>query len=314
MSEGSINPVYVTGANGFLGAEITKYLATQPQFDVQPVARRSLPPEVAHVPARIQPDVYAADWFDPTHKDAVIVHCIGPSNPRAVHISLAKASGEQVLPHVAMVENLLAKGWNGRLLFLSSGGAIYGDTPTLPISEQNTTNPKSTYGLHKLLIENAFSFLSQTGNFEYASLRVSNPYGSLKVKPGQGVVPIILNALMKQESFEIYGDGSALRDYLHVDDLNSAIDTLATVPFSANPLVLNIGSGLGVALNDVITTLEQLTGRELQCIRRHTQQDVQSNVLDCTLAFNLFGWKAKQPLESGLKNLVEKARAGISED
>lgn len=78
--------------------------------------------------------------------------------------------------------------------------------------------------------------------------------------------------------------------------------------------MLNIGSGVGVPLNDVISGLETLLQRKLRCNRRQTQQDVQSNVLDCTRAFNLFGWKAKLPLESGLKNLVELARAGIIED
>ena len=274
---------------------------------VRAVSRRPCPTLAADHPAQYHARaVFDASWLAPGDTDATILHCAGLSDPRATFRNFAVLAHEHILPHVEMVEALLARGWRGRLVFFSSGGTVYGDALHLPIREDHPKAPISMYGLHKLVLERALAQLAEDRGFELVILRVSNPYGSMVSKPNQGVIPILIKALLRDGEFQIIGDGRAERDYLEITDLIAAVRKVIAFEMREPVEIFNIGSGERTSLVDLIAVLTKLTGHELRAVYSPSKIDVKSNVLDCSRAREMLGWEAKVPLEEGLEKLVER--------
>src|SRR5690606_29266876 len=112
-----------------------------------------------------------------------------------------------------------------RFVFLSSGGSVYGPVPgdrTIP--ETHPTNPISSHGVTKLMMEHFIRLHSHLDDLEHVILRVANPYGPGQiVKTGQGLIPALLQRHAKGLPVTVYGDGSAARDYVYIDDVVDAI-------------------------------------------------------------------------------------------
>jgi len=300
---------YITGASGVIGSSLAHHFVTATERRISAVSRRPCPTLPENHPAQnCITDLFDAGWLAPEDMDATILHCAGLSNPRLEFRNFADLSRDHILPHVDMMERLLARGWSGRLIFFSSGGTIYGDTLELPIRETHPTNPKSFYGLHKLCLERAFIQMARTHGFELVILRVANPYGGQISKPQQGVIPILLNCIEKGRPFRVIGDGSAERDYIEMSDLCDAVARTAAMDMrSRSVMVLNIGSGTGTSLNDLITMMERIIGKALVRSHHPALHDVQSNVLDCQRARNALNWHPKIVLEAGLRKLIGQA-------
>lgn len=291
-----------------IGSELAAdFLHYERKLKVKTVSRRPCPvlpiDDVRH--QRVY-SVFDGSWLGPEDTDATILHCAGLSDPRANFRNFAVLAHEHILPHVEMVEALLARGWRGRLVFFSSGGTVYGDAIKLPICEDHPKAPISMYGLHKLILERAFTQLAEDRGFELVVLRVSNPYGSMVSKPNQGVIPILIKAMMRDAEFQIIGDGYAERDYLEISDLIAAVRKVMTFEMHQSVEIFNIGNGEGTSLLDLIAVLKRLTGHELRAVYSPSKVDVKSNVLDCGRARELLGWEAKVELENGLTKLVER--------
>lgn len=303
---------YVTGTSGMIGAEVARHFYRAAPGRLTTVSRRPCPllPDTQPRQRDVR-SIFDAEWYDNADSNSAIIHCAGLSDPRAEFSSFSVLAREHIVPHVEMIEALLARGWRGRLVYISSGGTIYGDVTRLPISEQVPPNPKSFYGLQKYCIERAYSHLAQTRGFELVLLRVSNPYGSLVVKSGQGVIPILINALRTGQQFSILGDGSAQRDYIEISDLCRAIELAATQTLADRVNVLNIGSGTGVSLNHLIATLAETVGATLNSVRVPAQYDVRSNVLDCAKAAEVLGWRPEISMEQGLATLFRRLDQGV---
>ncbi len=303
--------IYITGASGVVGSSLTQHFVNSTEFGVKAVSRRPCPLLPQDHPAQIQvKDLFGAEWLAKGDDDATILHCAGLANPRVEFKNFADLSRKHILPHIDMVERMLAKGWQGRLVFFSSGGAIYGDTLELPIREGHPTNPKGFYGLHKLCLERAFIQMARVHGIQLMILRVANPYGSLVHKPKQGVIPILLRAISEGLPFQMIGDGSAERDYIEIEDLCDAVERTVRLDMGARPTeLLNIGSGVGTSLNTLIEVLESIIGEKLNRVHQPTLYDVQSNVLDCRRAETVLGWKAQIPLKTGLHRLTTRLKA-----
>ena len=299
--------VYITGASGVLGAGFAEYFDRLPDYSPVAVSRRPCPllPDGNKAQRQVS-NIFDASWLDAGDTGATVLHCAGLSQPRAQFKNFDVLAREHILPHIAMVEAMLERGWRGRLIFLSSGGTVYGNPLEIPIPETHPTSPVSFYGLHKLRLERAFSHLVQTRGFELIILRVSNPYGSMVSKPDQGVIPILINAFLTGQTFRIIGDGEAVRDYIEVGALCRAVERAVRVGVGGRELVLNIGSGQATSLNRLIEILSGFLERPLATTSIVSENDVQSNVLDCTRARAVLDWRLEVPLEVGLTRFLEK--------
>lgn len=188
-----------------------------------------------------------------------------------------------------------------RLVFFSSGGVIYGNSDC-NFSEEMTCNPISYYGLSKLNIENAISFYHRVYNLEYLIIRPSNPYGKgQNIYGRQGLIAVIMGKILNNQPIEIWGDGTAVKDYIYIDDFVFYIKALIEESCVWNT-VFNIGSGVGTSVNDVIKVFEN-NNIILPKIKylMHKNTDVSRMILNCNKLNKLIPHKCKSITEGVLE-------------
>lgn len=188
-----------------------------------------------------------------------------------------------------------------RLVFLSSGGTVYGDAGPRPLPESTPRSPLSSYGISKLAAEQYLSeHRLRVGN-PATSLRVGNAYGpGQRVERGQGAVAAFLAAARDGATVPFYGSGDVTRDYVHVDDVAQAVS--AVVDLAEPPLAINVGTGVGTSLTELHRMVEQVTGRPVRrALLPARPVDLPVNVLDVTLARDLWGWDPRD-LATGLRD------------
>jgi len=195
-----------------------------------------------------------------------------------------------------------------RILYLSSGGTVYGNPERSPINESHPLNPISSYGVVKVAIEKFLYMYQQLHEFQPIILRPSNPYGSRQGHAGvQGLVGTVLARMLAGDALEIWGDGSVIRDYMHVSDL--ARLSVAALE-SEHCGVFNAGSGEGHSINDIIGMVRDITSEQLQinyCEGRTF--DVKEVVLDINRAKNTFAWQPEISLSDGINEQLQWLRS-----
>lgn len=191
-----------------------------------------------------------------------------------------------------------------KMVIASSGGTVYGIPQKTPISEDHPTNPISSYGIIKLAIEKYAHMFNQIYDLNYSILRISNAYGE-RQQPGgsQGLIATVVSKAVKGEELDIWGDGSVIRDYIHVKDVASAVAMVATS--NQKIPLLNIGSGRGYSVNEVLNLLSTKIQGPLHIRYSDAKKhDVPVNILDCTKAHQLLGWFPKIEFSEGLDQLI----------
>jgi UDP-glucose 4-epimerase len=194
-----------------------------------------------------------------------------------------------------------------RIVYVSSGGTVYGNPTVLPVPESHSLEPLCSYGVVKVAVENYLRMYSELYGLTANVLRVSNPYGTHQHHIGvQGVIPTFFKKIAEGTPIEIWGDGSVVRDYLHVDDVVSALLTAGTRTTSD---IFNIGSGIGHTVNEILEIVQRETGRSADV--RYLQRrkfDVERIFLDIAKAHNELGWQPKLSLEAGCALYWQKVR------
>ena len=186
-----------------------------------------------------------------------------------------------------------------RFLYLSSGGAIYGDVHELPVAEDADCHPVSPYGVTKLAAERYVLMAANRDGLRARILRVANAYGALQ-RPGtgQGLLAVLFRAVRTSTPVEVFGDGSAIRDYVDARDVAHAAVSLASRADGAQ--VLNVGSGVGHAIIDVVALVESVTGASIEVHHEPARSsDVRAVVLDVSRLAGLVDWHPRA-LEAGV--------------
>ena len=186
-----------------------------------------------------------------------------------------------------------------KVIFTSSGGTVYGQTGGFAVNESDPTDPISFYGVTKLAIEKYLHAYRAQFGLDYCILRIANAYG-----PGQtkGVIPRLFHCAMTGEPFELWGDGSVMRDYVYVDDVVDAL-----IEARNQEGVFNIGTGVGVTILELIERIENLTRKPVNLnVSQGRKVDVAANVLDFSKALRTFRWAPKTLLADGLKKTYEQ--------
>lgn len=208
---------------------------------------------------------------------------------------------------VATLQLLVAMRANGvsKIVFISSGGTVYGRPLYVPIDETHPTDPLVSYGITKLAIEKYLLMYERLHGIKAVVLRVSNPYGPRqRVDTAQGAVSAFLSKALNGETIEIWGDGTVVRDYLHVADVADAFAKAAT--YTGSKTVFNVSSGTGTDLNELVRVIEKVVG--VPITRKYLPArafDVPVSVLSNVLAETELGWAPKRSLSQGIAETVD---------
>jgi UDP-glucose 4-epimerase len=195
-----------------------------------------------------------------------------------------------------------------RIVYLSSGGTVYGRPTMDPIPERHPLNPVCSYGIVKVAIENYLYMFQELQGLKPIVLRASNPYGERQGHQGvQGVIGTFLYKAHSNERIEIWGDGSVVRDFIYVGDLGQmclkAIENEVCGVF-------NVGSGIGHSINEVLAYVQTVSNRPLQIDYKPARGfDVARVVLDTSRATSTFNWIPQINLQDG----ISKTWAWLSE-
>jgi UDP-glucose 4-epimerase len=230
----------------------------------------------------------------------IVIHLISTTLPKTSNDDPAFDVQSNVIETLFLLEQCVARKIK-KIIFLSSGGTVYGKPSILPIPENSPTWPECSYGVTKLMIEKYLALFNHLHELEYTVLRPSNPYGSRQNPNGiQGAISVFLGKVARREPIQVWGDGKVVRDYIYIDDLVDAVSK--AVKIKTRDKIFNIGSGKGASLDEIIEVIYQVTKRdkfvEYQAKRTF---DVPEIYLDVSRAHQQLNWSATTPLEEGIK-------------
>ena len=297
----------IYGANGFIGRHIVRRL-TGTGLGVRAVSRRfddnftkTLDKDVEFIAADLRAPFDMASTLEDID---TVIQLVSTSTPGMRNDHAIADIHENIVPHVQFLKNCIQAGVK-RYIFLSSGGTIYGPGASIPTPETSPTNPINSHGLTKLVVEKYIQMHGHLDGLEYIILRVANPYGpGQKFRKGQGLIPAILDHWRKNIPVRIFGAGTALRDYLYIDDLIDAIEAAVLLP-EAPRLVVNIGGGEVRSVIEVLEAIEDAMGHRFQreyIDARTTDVDVAS--LDISQAKKKLNWMPTTEFQTGIRMTV----------
>ncbi len=190
-----------------------------------------------------------------------------------------------------------------KVIFSSSGGAIYGEQEIYPAPESHATNPMSPYGISKLCGEHYLSYFQRISGIQVVSLRYANVYGPRQDPEGEaGVISIFLQKMLNNEQPIINGNGRQTRDFVFVDDVAEA--NLAAMGQDSHG-VYNVGTGAETSINELFRMLAGLTAATCKEVHGPAKQGEQMrSVIDPTKIRQELGWDPKVDLAEGLKKTV----------
>jgi UDP-glucose 4-epimerase len=201
-----------------------------------------------------------------------------------------------------------------QVIFASSGGTVYGRPIEVPIPETHPCAPLSSYGIVKRAIENYIESMSRDGAFRFTILRYGNPYGPRQCPEGsQGAVAVFSRKILLGEPIALWGDGAVVRDFIYIADLVEATVRALHSQDAVN-CTLNIGTGTGVSIRELISRIETVAGRKAvvqMCGKR--PMDVPVNVLSIGEAKRRLAWVPEIPLEEGLAITINWVRTHLYE-
>ncbi len=290
----------VLGAGGFIGSHLCHALV-QAGARVHGFGRRQSFPD-ALPPLRFTTGDFSDRAALALAVDGaeIVFHLLGGTNPEVSNKDPIADLQTNAVASVQLLELCRAASVR-RIVFVSSGGAVYGRQDVMPIAESAATDPISAYGINKLMVEKYLQLYAGLGGPTAVSLRVANPYGPLQSPfRRQGLVAAISESVLAGKPVEIWGDGQVIRDYLYVEDVAQAL--LLAALYEGPEHVFNIGSGIGRSVREVADSICHILGRPAaRAVHKNARRaDVMANVLDAGLAARALGWSASTMWADGV--------------
>jgi UDP-glucose 4-epimerase len=298
----------ILGANGFIGRSVVRRLATN-GHPIRAISRKfdtsfkeRCPQNVEFIEADFTNSVRIINCVEGV---STLILLIGTSSPSEQNNHTVRDLQENVIPHVSCIEAGIKQGVQ-RVVFASSGGAVYGSSSSVPTNEEAPTYPLCSYGVTKLNIEKYINMYSKSDGIESVILRIANVYGpEQKKRHGQGLIPEVLNCLSTNRPVQVVGDGTAVRDYVFIDDVVDMIELTIAASKAANN-IFNVGSGSGLTVNKVIEKIEKFSGMNAKRLKGPDRRsDTHFSVLDIGKAYRMLGWKPKTSFSEGLRRTIE---------
>lgn len=310
--------ILVTGGAGFIGSQVAdRYIERGHEVAVLDDLSSGCR-EFVHPKARlVQADLADAD---------AVEACVAEFRPELVNhhaaqIDVRRSVSEprrdaaiNILGTLGLLESCARHGVR-KLIYASTGGALYGEGRSLPATEEHPVNPESPYGASKHTVEHYLYIWKLLHDLDYTVLRYPNVYGPRQNPHGEaGVNAIFIGLMLDGKRPRIFGSGEQVRDYLYVGDV---VDANERALERGSGAVVNLGTGIGTSVNDIVRELQAITGFAGEPIHDDPRPgEVQRIYLDATLARQVLGWEPQVAFRDGLRKTVEwseaqRRRAGI---
>ena len=244
--------------------------------------------------------------------DAVI-HLVSATLPKSSNDDPIFDVQGNVISTLQMLNEMVAQNIR-RIVFISSGGTVYGSPVYLPIDELHPTNPEVSYGITKLAIEKYLLLFQKMHGIKATILRVANPFGERqRIETAQGAVAVFLHRALNGLPIDIWGDGSVTRDYIYVKDVADAF--AAALAYEGSVSTFNVGSGQGTSLSELLASISDIVGVPVETrFLPGRPFDVKTSVLSNALAQSELGWTPKFALRPGLRMTADWFRRHLAAD
>jgi UDP-glucose 4-epimerase len=209
----------------------------------------------------------------------------------------------QNLPRIVKLCRAAVVNRVSKVVLFSSGGTIYGQTPSLPIGEDHPTNPTSPYGITKLAIEKYAHMYYVTEGLPVICLRPGNAYGEGQIPfRGQGFIATAIASIINGLPVDVFGESGTIRDYIHASEIAYALENVLDTGKPGG--IYNVGTGIGTSNMDILRYIRPMAtaeGLDVQIqIKPSRSFDVTANVLDISRIYQDIGWKPSISIEEGL--------------
>lgn len=297
--------ILILGGYGFLGTNIMKYVDQHPELPYRFIVFDKFAKHQGGIAFSSVIKTYAGDFtdaalletiFKENHIDMVI-HALSTTVP--VDSANARYDVETNLLPTLDVLALMVKYGVKDIIYISSGGAVYGTRDNKPHVESDAVYPMSSYGVVKVATEKYMMQYSQLYGLHPLILRLSNPYGPYHYSMKQGVINIALEKALRGESLQIWGDGEGKKDYIYVEDFVEIFFRLLAE--GVHPIVLNVASGTLLSVNEIVSATCKLVPSFRATYAEAQKFDASHFELDTTKLQSIVGDYAYTPLEEGLQ-------------
>jgi len=285
----NVRNVLLVGGNGFIGSHLIDILLSE-GYSLRVVDWRS---EIFREPLPDVEYIYLREnayknYLDILDGQSTLVYLAHSTFPNDSIDFFDQDIYESIIPFLELLK-FIPQSDVKKIIFFSSGGAIYGVPKSIPVKEDHPLYPISTYGVSKAAMEAYLRLFCRNYEKSYLIVRPGNPFGPRQNYSGkQGVIPIFMSKIIKGEPITIWGDGSAKKDYIFVKDLAHAIISL--IKSNIDNETFNISSGVGTSLKELIPQIEDVVGNKaLLSYEMSRSTDVLNIVLDNSKYIKLTG-------------------------
>lgn len=304
------------GGAGFIGSNVIKTLKRRGNKDISIFV---MEPSFAYLSRldgeRVQ--IYRGELSDIDFVQSIIeanridtvVHLVATIIPGSTYEDYKREYQHVIFPTIELMQICAQR--HIRFVYFSSGGTVYGNrTDMTPFKETDAMAPISYYGWSKQMMENSILYVHRTTGLRYLIVRPSNPYGhGQNVHAKQGLIAVALGKILAGEPITVWGDGSNVRDYIYIDDLCEAVVQLLEKEVCNT--TINIGSGQGASINDIINVLKEVVSEEVKVDYEPARSvDVSHMILDTTRFKQYVNLKIT-PLREGIEAFYRQVKERI---
>jgi UDP-glucose 4-epimerase len=304
----------ITGASGFIGQHLIAHLTKDKDLFIRALFRKKACKTSEVNFQSLVGDLNSVETCNRFCDSLdVIIHLAYNGSPLSPIDSFAENTISNISATLNLIESLKKNKKKCKLIYPSSGGAIYSNKNSqmknIPYKESDFCEPNSFYGSQKKMIESYLQIASDQSWLSAIVLRISNPYGTpLPIQRRQGIIGIAAQCAHNQDSLPIYGNMQNIRDYIHLDDVCSAIE--AAIYYDSDFEIFNIGTGIGFSIHDVIRLTEFHMNKKIQLETQKStcgeSQLVEWVIIDPGKANKMLNWSAKITLDTGIKRLCDQ--------
>ena len=291
--------ILLLGGGGFIGSALSRRLCEN-NFNVHILSK--------HFPIRkVEPNIifHQGNLDDKEilvrvlSECKTIIHLASSTTPGCSSRQPSMEANKNITPTLRFLD-ILQNYNNFHMIFVSSGGTLYGNPEIIPVDETHPLNPLSFHGAGKVAIETFLRTFSTSPEKSTTIVRPSNVYGpGQTLRSGFGVIRTMLEHVLRGTVMEIWGDGTSIRDFLYLDDMLSALIQL--IDFHNDNNTYNIGSGIGYSLNQLKEIIESVCSKKLRTVYRPGRKtDVKAIILNSSRLIKKTKWHPTVSLEQGL--------------